>query len=64
MYNSYLCMCLRVVLDMVCLCWSCAPGLRPEVKLIPNGCDVLLHRRPLPGLKDSHCFKLSPPGPL
>eukprot|EP00913_Durusdinium_trenchii_P022898 g21499.t2 len=35
------------------------PGVRHEdieVKLIPNGCDVILHRRALPGLKEI-CWK-------
>lgn len=41
------------------------PGVRHEdieVKLIPNGCDVILHRRPLPGLQEvwwKHRFHLS-----
>lgn len=37
---------------LVFLCRGRAFTLSPEVKLIPNGCDVLLHRRSLPGLKD------------
>jgi len=51
--------CIEQVIRVEC------PGVRHEdvqVKLIPNGCDVTLHRRPLPGLQEvwwKHRFHLS-----